>query len=89
MRKFGTEDKPRFSIKWEDGTIESFGTCNPKDVDRSYIGVINGKYYLLKIGKEFIPTPVELTEGVRLCNGYYESERGEWVTAEQFCNEIQ
>jgi hypothetical protein len=48
MRKYGVEDKPRFSVKWPNGEIERFGTCNTDDPDRSYITQIQDNIYLLK-----------------------------------------
>ena len=34
MRKYGTEGKKRFTIKYHDGTIFQTGTCDPKQDER-------------------------------------------------------
>lgn len=81
---FGVEDKPRFSLKRSDGTIESFGTCDVNDHDRTYLISIDGRYFLAHVGKYGIGETEELNPGDFLCNGYYEHERDEWVTPEEF-----
>lgn len=44
MRRFGTDGKRRFSIKYPDGRIERYGTCDPKEDERFGIVCIEEWY---------------------------------------------
>jgi hypothetical protein len=88
MRKYGVEDKPRFSVKWPNQTIERFGTCDPNDQDRSYITKIQSNIYLIKVGKTGVVDPILLTEDVKVTNGYYDHEHEEWITPQEFLNQF-
>jgi hypothetical protein len=84
MRKYGVEDKPRFSVKWPNGEIERFGTCNTDDPDRSYITQIQDNIYLIKVGKTGVVEPILLNDLVQVTNGFYDHEHTGWITPKQF-----
>ena len=84
MRRFGTEDKPRFTVKWKHGEVKRFGTCNNLDTDRTYITEFEKRYFLIHVGKEGIVEIVELFDDVLISTGYYDTEHGEWMTPKEF-----
>jgi len=56
VRRYGVDGKKRFSIKYPDGRIERYGTCDPKEDERFDIlkGEILGvdKYFLTQYQKD-------------------------------------
>lgn len=87
VKKFASEiKKKRFTIKYPDGRIESFGTCNVNEDERFGIEFWNGIYFLTQYQLSDIdysqpPKQRELLpEGSLVANGYYEHEWDEFVS---------
>lgn len=84
MRKYGVDKKPRFTIKFPDGVIESYGTCDERDDDRADIIEEEGRFYLVKykqngkILRDFLFPKTVVT------NGFYDHEHTGWITPEEF-----
>ena len=76
---FGCNNKRRFSLKYPDGRIERFGSCDPKEDDGRNIEFGNGETYLMQsqAGFAFVP-PKLLHPDTLWTNGYYESEHDGW-----------
>lgn len=74
----GCNNKRRFSLKYPDGTIARFGSCDPKIDDGRKIRNVDGQFYLdqSQDGFAFVcegPLPI----GTLWRNGYYDSEHDE------------
>lgn len=90
LKKFGVDGKKRFTLKYTDGRIESFGTCDDKEDER--FNIVKGEflnevaYFLVQYQhhdtdysqpeqqRELLPT------GTLVANGYYEREWDEFVS---------
>lgn len=90
VKKFGVENKKRFTIKYRDGRIESFGTCDPKEDER--FGIVKGeildvpKYFLVQyqLSDTDYTQPEKqrelLPDGALVANGYYSHEWDEFIS---------
>ena len=77
----GCLNKRRFSLKYPDGKIERYGSCDPKDDDRRNVSDGNGGFYLIHLNKDASLPPIgseKLPEGTLWTNGYYDSEHDGW-----------
>jgi len=83
----GCLSKRRFSLKYPDGWIERFGSCDPKEDDRREIGRSCDSYFLrhhdivnsaICLGSEQLP------KGTLWTNGYYDKEHDGWKPMEEW-----
>lgn len=90
LKRYGVDNKRRFTVKYPDGRIESFGTCDPKEDER--FGIVKGEFlgepahFLVQYQhhdtdysqpekmRELLP------EGTLIANGYYDHEWDEFVS---------
>ena len=84
LKKFGVIGKKRFTVKYGDGRIESFGTCREEEDER--FGIVKGEflgnpaYYLVhyQLHDTNYSQPEKqrelLPDGALIANGYYQNE---------------
>lgn len=90
MKKYGVDGKKRFTIRYPDGTTESFGTCDPNDDERMAIEIRDGLPFLVKYERgdlDYSKRSVERTllpKGTLVANGYYDYEWDEFVSPHDF-----
>ena len=81
-KKYGVNEKKRFALKYPDGEIKRFGTCDPNDDDRVDIKMMFENYYLAKYNKDsYEDLEISLTLlpiGTLIANGFYDKELSEF-----------
>ncbi len=88
LRKYGVNGKRRFSLKYPDGTIRSFGTCDTKDINdnKGIVSDVNQRdYWLIDYENEMCNEVLLI--GTLATNGFYENEWDGWVSLEDFLNQ--
>lgn len=83
----GTLNRPRFTIKYPDGTMKRFGCCDPKIDSGRTIVFCDGRYELIQYhqGESHPPiAPEVLAAGTLAANGYYNHEHDKFVPVEEF-----
>lgn len=84
MRKYGCDNKPRFTIKFPDGVTESFGSCDPRDDDHANIIEEEGRFYLAKYKQNGKVFKDFLFPRTLVTHGFYDHEHTGWITPEEF-----
>jgi len=100
MKVFGVDGKWRFTIKYPDGKIAQYGTCDPKEDERMSIqmtvspfgsGYEIKQYWLVRHQKDSYDSPekerILLPDGTLIANGYYSHEWDEFVSPDVWLNE--
>ncbi|MEK7500430.1 MAG: hypothetical protein AAB649_07585 [Patescibacteria group bacterium] len=94
MKQFGTEGKKRFSLKYGEGNVVRFGTCDPNDDERMDIVRDElGQFFLVQYQKGatgYAEPPkqrTKLPEDVLATNGYYDHEHDGWRELQDFLDQ--
>lgn len=94
VKKFGTDGKKRFTIKYPYGTISRFGTCDEREDER--FGIVESeilgvtKYFLVQYqhrDTDYSQPEKQralLPEGTLVANGYYAEENDDFVSPQEW-----
>ncbi len=84
----GCNNKRRFSLKYPDGRIERYGSCDPKIDDGRTIMKLktSGGWFMSQGQPESFPDlgTIHLDSNVMWTNGYYDHEHDGWKRLEDW-----